>query len=246
MFIFSILVGSVVAVNAESRFISYPIQTNTELLQYNVSEKMELNEVMKDQKDINLQDLGLGVLNKKRDLYYYTTKDHNSWGANKFINVYSLKEKRIIQRIPFDNTGYYKYPISISPDNKKIVLAERAQSVGEVNILVIDSDTGNTLTIFTKAYAPTAVWLDSDSVVTMFPRVSCSSNRYCDLDGINLKLSNLKIKEDRQLEVSGNEVSLQLDHLELISDKINIRSKLREDSEHESRLQLNVKLLKNE
>lgn len=101
-----------------------------------------------------------GLYDKVNNLLYYTRKDPNNWGAEKYIYVYSFNEKRIVREIEFDNSGFFKYPISLNTDSTKIALLEVAQSVGESNINIIDVLTGDSLFTITKEFSTSGTWVD--------------------------------------------------------------------------------------
>lgn len=235
-------------VKAEEKIISYPVTLDPELIKPLInSYNFEKSNPKPKFQDSILASLGTGVMDNEKKLYFYTAKDLDSWGAEESIYVYSIVEKKVIREIPFDNSGYYKYPISISPDSKKIVIAERSHSVGEVNILVIETNTGKTVISFTNTYAPAALWLDNESIVTLSPRMKCKNQRLCSIEGVNLRTSDLKRKKDKVHEVPRvRGESLQLDILELREGKISIGSKLKGSQIQENKVEINVNLLKNE
>lgn len=161
-----------------------------------------------------------GLYDSKTDLFYYTLKSNNSWGADKFIYVYSIPEKKIINKIEFDNSGYFKYPISISPDSKKLVLAERAQSAGDVNVQIIDLNTNKQISYIQGAYIPSTAWTDNSNIAYFKTGKKCKGDN-CYEDSLNLEKLNIDNNTTESKLVSDRLSHGNLPHIA----NINVRNK---------------------
>jgi hypothetical protein len=131
-----------------------------------------------------------GILDKENNYYYYTKKSPVSWGSEKYIFVYSISSQQIVKQIEFDNTGYFKYPISLSPDSQYIILAERAHGVGEVNITGIDLITSKAQ-MKHKVFAPVINW--PSNRVYSFLSVEEDCTKKCKAE--SLYLNEFDVKE---------------------------------------------------
>ncbi|MEP7103795.1 MAG: hypothetical protein ABI721_03740 [Candidatus Dojkabacteria bacterium] len=162
-----------------------------------------------------------GFWDQNKNMFYYTIKSSTSWGAEKYIYVYSLKDKKVIKQIEFDNSGYYKYPISISPDSKTLVLAERAQSAGEVRLSLIDIYTGRIVTDLNGLYTPETKWIDDNVLIYLSPNSSCVDN-HCTQVSLSLKKYNIKDKNFKTKKVAdklSNGTLPYFDHIEIKNGK---------------------------
>lgn len=162
---------------------------------------MRNGKVIKNQ-DGNFVDLNFteGLLDKNTKLFYYTTKSSTSWGADKFINVYSLSDQKIVNKIEFDNSGYYKYPISISPHADVLVLAESSQSAGSVKLILVNIKTGSTLLELENVYSPTATWKDNNTLVFLNADNSCDGS-FCTQISVSLNKLNIENKTKKSYKV---------------------------------------------
>lgn len=149
-------------------------------------------------------DFNEGVLDKNKGFFYFTTKSASSWGADKYINVYSLAESRVVKQIEFDNSGYFKYPISISPDSKILVLAERSQSAGEVSISIIDLQTGAESKSRDKLYSPEVKWIDESNYVYLSTTNNCKKG-WCYQESLDMKKYNYKNGNSVKKKLFGRE-----------------------------------------
>lgn len=200
-----------------------------------------------------------GVLDKNENMYYYTIKSESDWGAEKYIYGYSLNQNRIIKQIEFDNSGNYKYPISISPDSKLIVIVEDAHSVGEVNLSVIELKTGKIITT-DKIYSPSVTWVDNNSLIMLEADKECDGE-FCLINGISIKNKNLVAKKNKVLNIaklSNNKNANQIEVVEYINGKVVISKRVPEnynllkneqlyvDQNNNSKLEIDFNLIKND
>jgi len=161
-----------------------------------------------------------GLWNLSRLIYFYTIKSQSSWGTDGFLYKYQVSTSSS-EKIKI-NSDYFLYPISLSPNEDKIVLAERAQSAGEVNLTIVNLNDGNKKVI-NKVYSPSAVWLNNDSVVLIYPQVKCAVKDFCTIIGGNVKSRNLQDQNETILSTFKN---LQFDKLQLSNGKLSVTSRL--------------------
>jgi len=168
-----------------------------------------------------------GYFDSSRNMFFYTKKTSDSWGSEGYVYAYSFTEKKVTHMIPFDNSGYYKYPISVSPNGKLIVMAESAQSVGQVNLMIIESSSGKTLKELKKSYSPVANWKDDDNFIFLEASVKCKLD-ICSQSGINLVGFNIKSNTKRTKHIADRDSSGRLpkfDILEISDGKIKLDSR---------------------
>ncbi len=140
-----------------------------------------------EQPIVNVPEIPIGVIDKKNNLIYYTEKDLTSWGSKESIYIYSILEGKVIKEIKFDNSGYYKYPVSLSPDSKYLVIAERAQSIGEVKLSLINLVTGNEQKFPELVYSPSLAWTSNNKYVYLTVENTCRARQGCTQSDINLR-----------------------------------------------------------
>lgn len=140
-----------------------------------------------------------GVWDMESNVIYYTEKDPNSWGSKEYILGYSLNTHKVVKKIKFDNSGYYKYPISISPDSKKLIIAESAQSVGEVFLASIDIESGIEEPLRDKVHSPKVHWINSTEYSYTLVNQMCSEAG-CVQGNNELRSMNVETREISILE----------------------------------------------
>lgn len=241
-----IMIGIIIAVYADmsvlakielpTKIVSYPSSytniipsyTENEIKIPNTGFYLKNDEIYKRSKDQLIEiDFNDGLLDRNKKEFYYTVKSQTSWGSEKYIYIYSLLKKTVVRKIEFDNSGYEKYPIAISPNSKILALAESAQSVGEVNITLVDLVSGKEIQKLTKLYAPTLVFDNETSIIYLEPTLNCK-NRACVQDGIQLKLENLKTKviKSKKIADKNSDGSLpSFDNLEIVNGYAVINSR---------------------
>jgi len=173
-------------------------------------------------------DFTQGLYDKKQKNFFFTKQSPTSWGSEKYLYTFSIRKNKVIAKVEFDNSGYYKYPISISPDSKIIAIAERAQSVGEVTILLINLENGKTLLKLEKVYSPTLEWINKNTFVYLSPSIKCI-DQTCVQTNIEIIKKNL-LNKNAESKVVGridsNGVESKLDNLEIINDEIVLTRRL--------------------
>ncbi len=186
-----------------------------------------------------------GILDKTIKLFYYTKKSTSSWGSEKYIYVYSFKNNKVIKKIEFDNSGYHKFPIAISPDSKTLVLAERAQSIGETNISFIDINTGKTKLNVDKTYSPSGSWINNKSFAYLTTRSMCE-NLNCKQTGVDVSIIDTVSKKIKSKNVFNIDESGKLpnyDKIEYSDNQLKVSRRLdenrRENNSEDTTFKLN-------
>lgn len=187
---------------------------------------------VKDSKNLlNNRNIGVkkfsGLLDKNTNLFFFTIKSPTKWGSEPFLYVYSLKDQDIVKRISFDSSGNYKYPISISPDSKILVLAETGQSIGNTGLIVINLEKDDFVETINNVYAPETLWSDDNSLIYLRTQTQCT-NEGCQENGLNVNKRDLDTKINRVKnisKISKAEKLPVLDDMKLEDGRIKFESK---------------------